>query len=208
MYAPAICPGSGIRNSNTTPRRTVLKPRASSSAASSSPKPVAAGLNGAHFSTKLTPRSITTRPLASVNHRPECVSGRNGRGPFGPTNPHAEHVSATARSTATSTAHDRRGPRVTVRAADMRRQPYAAGRIGAPRRYAAASWVHRDDGDCDDRASSASLFGAGRGRLTIGVCLIIERRRLRAVGCRDRAPCRGRRHRRAAVATAGRCRSR
>ena len=87
----------------------MLKPLASSSAASSSSKPVAAGLNGAHFSTKFTPRSITTRPVASVNQRPACVSGSRGRGPFGPmpTNPHALHTSAKATNVAASPARAR-----------------------------------------------------------------------------------------------------
>ncbi len=68
-----------MRNPNGTPSRIALKPLATSSAASSLPKPSASGVKGANFSTKFMPRSITTRPDGSVNHRPECCNVGSGR---------------------------------------------------------------------------------------------------------------------------------
>src|SRR3954451_18321459 len=52
----SITPGRGITEPNTTPRRTTLKPWSRRNAASSAPKPAAAGAIGGDFLAAVTPR--------------------------------------------------------------------------------------------------------------------------------------------------------
>lgn len=76
----SITPGLGMIELAVVPSRTTSKPFWASQAASSSPKPMAAGVTPGSLATKFTPFSSSARPLLSVSQRPWWVIGPGSAG--------------------------------------------------------------------------------------------------------------------------------